>query len=163
MSTLVVGVDIAQDTLVAASWHHGSGQLLGMFPNSDAGFTALVAALPTVSSIHLVMERTGGFELPLAMFAIRRGWRVSLPNPRQVRDFAKGRGRRAKTDPQDALVLARFGAEANPPAWQPLPSEVAELELSCLLSPSVLIAPYAQPLTLPVYTCDGGHPELGRP
>ncbi|MDP9315400.1 MAG: IS110 family transposase [Chloroflexota bacterium] len=128
MSTLVVGVDIAQDTFVAASWHHGSGQLLGMFPNSDAGFTALVAALPTVSSIHLVMEPTGGFELPLAMFAIRRGWRVSLPNPRQVRDFAKGRGRRAKTDPQDALVLARFGAEANPPAWQPLPSEVAELE-----------------------------------
>ncbi len=39
----------------------------------------------------------------------------------------------------------------------------AFFHLSCLLSPSVLIAPYAQPLTLPVYTCDGGHPELGRP
>ncbi len=128
MSTLVVGVDIAQQTFVAASWQHGSGHLFGTFPNNDAGFAALGAALPSAYSIHLVMEPTGGYELPLAIFAIAHGWRVSLPNPKQVRDFAKGRGRRAKTDSQDALVLARFGAEANPPAWQPLPPEVVELE-----------------------------------
>ena len=126
MSTLVVGLDIAQETFVAATWQDGSGLLLRTFSNSDAGFAALVAALPAASSIHLVMEPTGGFELPLAMFAIERGWRVSLPNPKQVRDFAKGRGRRAKTDFQDALILARFGAEANPPSWHPLPSEIAD-------------------------------------
>ncbi len=128
MSTLVVGVDIAQDTFVAAFWQHGSGNLLGTFPNTNSGFAAFVDALPRAGAVHLVMEPTGGFELPLALFAIQHDWRVSLPNPKQVRDFAKGRGRRAKTDAQDALVLARFGAEADPPAWQPLPPEVAELE-----------------------------------
>ncbi len=40
MSTLVVGVDIAQQTFVAASWQHGSGHLFGTFPNNDAGFAA---------------------------------------------------------------------------------------------------------------------------
>ncbi len=35
-------------------------------------------------------------------------------NPRQVRDFAKGIGRLAKTDPIDARVLAMFGERARP-------------------------------------------------
>jgi transposase len=74
------------------------------------------------------LEPTGGYELALAHFALAQGWQVSLPNPKQVRDFAKGRGRRAKTDGQDARLLARFGAETDPPPWQPLPVEVAELD-----------------------------------
>jgi transposase len=48
-----------------------------------------------------------------------------------VRDWAKGLGQRAKTDKQDALLLARFAAERPTQAWQPLPHEVSELE--CLL------------------------------
>ncbi|MEY2537238.1 MAG: Transposase, partial [Verrucomicrobiota bacterium] len=35
---------------------------------------------------------------------------------RQVRDFARGVGRRAKSDPIDAQMLARFGAEVMPAA-----------------------------------------------
>jgi transposase len=45
-----------------------------------------------------------------------RGCRVSVVNPRQVRDFAKASGILAKTDAIDARVIARFGRLLQPPA-----------------------------------------------
>jgi transposase len=130
----VLGIDIAKRTFAAALWRGGRGQALGSFANTEEGFAALGARLAgllpadELAALPLVREPTGGYELPLAYWAHARGWRVSLPNPRQVRDWARGLGRRAKTDAQDALTLARYGAERLPPAWQPLAAEIAELE-----------------------------------
>ena len=49
-------------------------------------------------------------------------WQLQLPglpvvvvNPRQVRDFAKGTGRLAKTDSLDAAVMAHFAEAVRPP------------------------------------------------
>ena len=128
--TLALGIDIAKQTFTAALWREGQGHALGDFANTPAGFAALRQCLAAVApaTVHVVVEPTGGYELPLAYWAHEQGWRVSLPNPRQVRDWAKGLGRRAKTDRQDALTLARYGAERRPPTWQPLPAEIAELE-----------------------------------
>lgn len=123
-----LGVDVGKTTLVAANWQDGTGTVLGSFPNALEGFTALAAALPAGQPVRLTIEPTGGYELALAAWAAERGWTVCRPNPRQVRDWAKGRGRRAKTDRQDALLLAQYGAECEPPAWTALPSEVSELE-----------------------------------
>ena len=53
---------------------------------------------------------------------------MSLPNPKQVRDWAKGTGQRAKTDRQDARMLARYGAGRQPAAQPPLAAEVSELD-----------------------------------
>ncbi len=81
--------------------------------------------------VALVLEPTGGYELAFALWARQQlGWQVHRPNPARVRDWARSQGLRAKTDRQDALLLARFGASAQPalPVWQPLASEVSELE-----------------------------------
>src|SRR5690349_18381998 len=51
-----------------------------------------------------------------------------MPNPRPVPDWAKRRGRRAKTDAHDALLLAQYGAEQPQRQWQPLPGPVRERE-----------------------------------
>jgi transposase len=132
--TSAVGIDIAKRTFAAALWRGGRGQGLGGFANTPEGFAALRARLAALlpaeelAGVALVLEPTGGYELALAYWAHAQGWRVSLPNPRQVRDWANGLGRRAKTDAQDAPTLARYGAERLPHAWQPLPAEVAELE-----------------------------------
>jgi transposase len=69
---------------------------------------AEVTAAETV--VHLVVEPTGDYQLALVAFAYEQEWQVSLPNPKQVRDWAKGMGQRAKTDAQDARLLARYGA-----------------------------------------------------
>lgn len=134
MQSLYVGVDIAKASFVAAYWSQAQGYPLGAFPNTTEGFTSLAQALRecqvarSTQQIHLILEPTGGYELGLAGFALTQGWSVSLPNPRQVRDWAKGIGRRAKTDAQDALLLSRYGAERVPAEWHPLPAAVAELE-----------------------------------
>jgi transposase len=128
------GIDIAKASFTAAWWVEGKGRYLGEFTNAPAGFEQLAGrvrqALPAgrADRVHLILEPTGGYELGLAAFALAQGWRVSLPNPRHVRDFAKGLGQRAKTDKQDALLLARYGAERQPPPWAPLPAAVSELE-----------------------------------
>ena len=134
MSVLSVGIDIANASFAAALWVDGTGEPLGTFPNTEAGMAALADALWPLQQrlgawlVQLVVEPTGGYELALATFGLRRGWRIVMPNPKQVRDWAKGLGRRAKTDAQDALLLARFGAAHPLPAWSPLPAAVEELE-----------------------------------
>jgi transposase len=56
---------------------------------------------------------------------------VAVVNPRQVRDFAKGLQRLAKTDAIDAWVLARFG-EVTRPTPRPL-DDAATLDLTALV------------------------------
>ena len=53
-------------------------------------------------------------------------------NPAQVRAFAKALGQRAKIDPIDAMVIARF-AMATKPEIRPLPDEATRFEGSRLL------------------------------
>jgi transposase len=134
MPAIYLGVDIAKSSFVAAIWRGDSAQRLGEFPNTPEGFRQWVGAVaraaqaPLEEGVHLVLEPTGGYELPLALFAYERGFQVSLPNPKQLRDWAHGLGQRAKTDTQDALLLARFAAERKPLPWRPLAAEVSELE-----------------------------------
>ena len=127
-----VGVDIAQAKFDAAIWEGSTGTTLNTFSNGSVGFEQLTqrlqAALPPGDAqIVLVLEPTGGYELALVAFAYTHGWQVCLPNPKQVRDFAKSCGRRAKTDVQDALLLAQFGAEQRPEPQRELPPQIQEL------------------------------------
>jgi transposase len=136
---LAVGVDIAKASFVAACWwpEQDHGEVLDTFANTPEGFAALAERLQArcphgtldgAPPLHVVLEPTGGAELPLALFALQQGWLVSRPNPAQVRDWGRGLGRRAKTDQQDALLLAQYGAQRQPPAWRPLAAELSELE-----------------------------------
>ena len=108
------------------------GHKLGCFSNDQAGFVELAQAVKQVApgayQHHLVLEPTGGYELNLVGFAYEQGWLVSLPNPKQVRDWAKGIGRRSKTDPLDARILAQYGAERRPKAQKPLAEEIKTLD-----------------------------------
>jgi transposase len=70
----------------------------------------------------IVLEATGGLELPLIGALVAAGLPVVGANPRQVRDFAKATGRLAKTDPLDAQILAHF-ADVIRPVPRTLPDE----------------------------------------
>ena len=85
---------------------------------------------PLTQRAHLIIEASGGYERELVRVAQQSSVQLSVVNPRQVRDFARGVGRLAKTDPIDAEMLARFGAEVNPPPDAvPTAAEVALQEL----------------------------------
>ncbi len=133
MTTMWLGIDVAKASFVAAAIGNGE-EHLGQFANDASGFAALAERVPGAArdaepvTIHLVLEPTGGYELALVVFAYEQGWQVSLPNPKQVRDWAKGTGQRAKNDRQDARLLARYGAACQPVAQPPLAAEVSELD-----------------------------------
>ena len=67
----------------------------------------------------MLLEATGGLELPMVVALATAALPVVVVNPRQVRDFAKATGTLAKTDTLDAAVLAHF-ADAIRPDVRPL-------------------------------------------
>ena len=80
----------------------------------------------------MVLEATGGLEMPAACALGLEGAPVAVVNPWQVRDFAKSLGLLAKTDSLDAQVIAQF-AQRVCPTPRPLPDVQAQ-ELSALLA-----------------------------
>lgn len=131
---LVVGVDIAKQDFAVACRGGMQAVELGKFTNNVEGYAVLQAALVRVctqqglSRIQLVLEATGGYEAALLAYAYSQGWGVSMPNPKQVRNWAKGVGYRVKTDRVDARILAHYGVERQPPQRPQLAVEVSQLD-----------------------------------
>ena len=76
--------------------------------------------------MRVAVEATGGFERVVTAGLAGACLPVVVVNPSQVRDFAKSLGKRAKTDPIDAAVIAHF-VEATKPELRPLPDEATRL------------------------------------
>jgi transposase len=118
MTYKAVGVDVAKDAVDVCV----DGQSAGRMLQTPEGIDALVRQLQEEAPTVVVMEATGGLELPLAGALSAAGIEVAIVNPRQVRDFAKATGQLAKTDRIDAQVLWAFAVAIRPPA-RPLKDE----------------------------------------
>jgi len=117
MSPLVfVGIDVSQTCLDIAIRPGASYSLT----HKEAAIVVLVEQLLALGPTLIVLEATGGMEIPLTSALATAGLPVVVVNPRQVRDFAKASGRLAKTDALDAQVRAQF-AEVMRPQPRPLP------------------------------------------
>ena len=111
-----VGIDVSKASLDVAVRPTGEAWTT---TSDEAGVSALVKRLEVLVPTLIVMEATGGLEVPLVSALAAAGLPVVVVNPRQVRHFAKATGRLAKTDAIDAEVLARF-AEAVRPEVRPI-------------------------------------------
>jgi transposase len=92
------------------------------YPNDEAGIEQCIQSLVALKPVLIVLEATGGLEMPFAIAARAAGLAVAVVNPRQVRDFARAMGILAKTDRLDAAVLAQFAATLRPEV-RPLPDK----------------------------------------
>ena len=90
--------------------------------NDEAGIRQLVSRLKTLEPDIVVLEASGGLELPLVATLAVEAMPVVVVNPKQVRDFARATGKLAKTDTLDAQVLAHFAEAVRPPV-RPLRDE----------------------------------------
>ena len=115
------GVDVAKESL-AACVLAGERRHDAVAPYTDAGVANLLADFAARGVKLVVCEATGGLERRLVAALLAAGLGVVVINPRQMRDFAKGLGTRAKNDPVDACVIARF-AQMVRPAPRELPSD----------------------------------------
>lgn len=126
-SETFVGIDVSKDRLdLAAS---PKSECLS-FNQDEKGISSLVACLTKLHPKLIVLEATGGLEMPAVAALAAASLPVVVVNPRQVRDFAKATGTLAKTDGIDAHILSRFG-EAVRPQVRPL-KDTQTQELSAI-------------------------------
>ncbi len=79
------------------------------------------------SELQVIMEATGPYHETAAHTLYEAGATVTVVNPKQLKDYAKGIGHKVKNDDQDALALADYGANRRPRPWQPPPPEFRQL------------------------------------
>jgi transposase len=123
MDAVYVGIDVSKDRLDVHA--HPSGQAFAVARNGE-GLADLVAQMRPLGPALIAVEAMGGFETIVAAALAGASLPVVVVNPAQVRAFANALGKRAKGDPIDAAVIARF-AEATKPALRHLPDETTRL------------------------------------
>ncbi len=128
-SAVFVGIDVSKTQLEVAVRPQGTAFAA---PHDEPGITLVAEQLRSLRPALVVLEATGGLEIPLTGALAALELPVVVVNPRQVRDFAKATGHLAKTDTLDAAVLAHF-AEAVRPALRPLPDAHTQ-ELAALVA-----------------------------
>lgn len=123
MDAIYVGIDVSKDRLDVHVLP--SGQTFAV-ARDGKGLNELVEQLGSLRPRLIAVEATGGFETIVAAAIAGAHLPLAVVNPAQVRHFAQAVGKRAKTDPIDAAVIARF-AEAVKPEPRELPDEAARL------------------------------------
>ena len=106
-----VGVDVSKTTLDV---YDLSNQSHAQYENSEVGIATLYEHLHTVENVAVVCEATGGYESLMSRRLHQQGVRISVVNPRSVRDLAKGLNQLAKTDRIDAKMIATYGSIVIP-------------------------------------------------
>jgi transposase len=123
MDAIVVGIDVSKDRLDVAV--RPTGETFAVERDAE-GLSRLIARLAPLEPQAIAVEATGGYETVVAASLSAAGLPVVVVNPAQVRAFAKALGKRAKTDPIDAAVIAHF-VEAAKPDIRPMPDEQTRL------------------------------------
>ena len=106
-----VGIDVSKAQVDVAVRPTAARWVLAY---DETGIEELVAQIGALGPALVLLEATGGLELPLVAALAAAALPVAVVNPRQVRDFAKATGTLAKTDALDAGVLAHFAEVVRP-------------------------------------------------
>lgn len=125
MSENFAGIDVAKSSLDLFT--DADGQAIHV-AYDEAGIKRLIEQLQRIAPTLIVMEATGGLETRLACELGAANLPLAVVNPRQVRDFAKATGRRAKTDRVDAQLLAAFAKAIRPQIRPSKDEETRDLE-----------------------------------
>jgi transposase len=114
-----VGIDVSKHTLDIFDDAVGRPERIA---NAPQPITEQVARW-RCGNAFVVFEATGVYDRQLAEALHRAGVRFARINPARARDFARARGRLAKTDAIDAHMLAGF-ARTMAPSCEPAPDPV---------------------------------------
>lgn len=109
-----IGVDIAFETFVISHRDNSrKGFFIKTYKNIEEGIESFITRLDSTNDC-VVMEATGVYHLRLAYALCEHNIKVCVCNPLSVRRFAEMKGRVAKTDELDAVVLLEYGEQEKP-------------------------------------------------
>jgi len=120
---MYIGIDIGKAELVVAT----PTAVIGTFPNDRGGHRDLVKRLAKLSVAAVVMESTGCYGRAVMTALASAGYKVAIVPPGRIRHFALSLGVRAKTDPIDACMIAKFGESQKPRTWEMPPEALSQL------------------------------------
>jgi transposase len=114
---VIIGVDVCKDRLDLFEYHSERPYSIS---NDAVAIKSWLDGLP--GQVKLALEPTNRYHLGLAEAAYARGHAVYLIDPYRLSHYRAGLGRRAKTDAQDAQLLARFLEReiGELRAWEPM-------------------------------------------
>jgi transposase len=120
MNTAYLGIDISKDKFDAALLHEDRVDH-ATFTNNCAGYRQLLRWRQKLCRLHLhvAMEATGQYGLPLAEFLYAASIDVSVVNPMLIHYYARTRLTRNKTDQHDAELIAAYCQQHQPRLWHP--------------------------------------------
>lgn len=110
-SGVSVGIDVGKQEVTVAV--HPTGATWTS-DTTARGLRALARQLAALRPQVVVLEATGGFEVPVLGALAEAEVPASLVLPARVRAFAQATGQLAKTDRLDAQLLARYAAQLAP-------------------------------------------------
>jgi len=116
----VLGIDVSKNTL-DASMSSCNKVRSKSFANSPDGWRHLLGWLigQKIRRVHACLESTGRYSLGIACKLNEAGHVVSIVNPAQIRDFARTKLGRDKTDAVDASHIREYCELFKPPPWAP--------------------------------------------
>ena len=118
MIDAVLGIDVSKTTLDTSLLADAKPRSRS-FANSPDGWRQLIAWLTEhkIRQVHACLEATGRYSLGIALALHEAGHVVSLVNPAQIRDFARTKLGRNKTDPVDAAPIREYAELFKPRPW----------------------------------------------
>jgi hypothetical protein len=105
----IAGLDVSKERLDVFVRDVGCGLAS---PTTEAGLTVLIDRLRRLKVRCIGLEASGGYERRAAHRLGEARFSVFMLDPAQVRAFARAMKTRAKTDPIDAAMIARYIAAA---------------------------------------------------
>jgi transposase len=128
---MFAGVDTHKDTLAVAVIDH-AGRVVSQLelPNQDSGYARLLALLTSHNVVRVGIEGSGNFGWPAAIYLLKRDVSVVEVPPLMTSRERLSRPGQGKTDPVDAIAIARITAreDALPPV-RPMTGHAADLRV----------------------------------
>ena len=128
---MFAGVDTHKDTLAVAVIDH-AGRVVRQLelPNQDSGYVRLLALLTSYNVVRVGIEGSGNFGWPAATYLLEGDLSVVDVPPLMTSRERLSRPGQGKTDPVDAIAIARITAreDALPPV-RPMTGHAADLRV----------------------------------
>lgn len=123
ITKIAVGVDVSKDHLDCCIY---PTEKLLRIPNTTGGLKKLVRKLSGKGVTQVVCEASGGYERLMVKTLRKRGYKVWVVDPKRIKAYKDSKGRRVKTDPIDAKMIALFAGQESCDYEQCNPSEQEE-------------------------------------
>lgn len=134
METHQVGIDVSKNKLNVALLLAPEflKKKTKVVPNNAEGFQSLLEWLQRQVKdqvpFRFIMEATGSYHQPLALFLADQNFEVCIVNPAFIKRHGESMAARTKTDEKDCIIIAHYGATMNPAPWTPPPAQYRTLE-----------------------------------